>query len=306
MKKDLTKISDLNKEEILKIIELAFKYKNGYSPKSPLKNKVVAMVFEKPSLRTKIAFEVATAKLGGIPVYLSSEQIFASGNNEKGRESIPDIAKNLERFTDLILARVYDHSTIQKISKNTQIPLINALCNKHHPTQALADLMTIIWYKWKHQLPWPPHLESLKVAFIGDGNNVATSLMEICKIIGIHFAIASPKEYEIPHKNQQSNIEFLNDPQKAAKNADIIYTDTFVSMGEENLKKQKLKAFKEYQVNSKLLNLAKPDAVFMHCLPAHRGEEVSNEVMDCKQSVIFDQAQCRLHIAKSLLTIYLK
>ena len=267
------------------------------------------MVFEKPSLRTKIAFEVATAKLGGIPVYLSSEQIFASGNNEKNRESIPDIAKNLERFADLILARVYDHNTIQEISKNTQIPLINALCNKHHPTQALADLMTIVWHKWKHQLPWHPHqksIKNLKVTFIGDGNNVATSLMEICEIMGIHFSIASPKGYELPVKNKNFYIELLNDSQNAAKDADVIYTDTFISMGEEHLKKEKLKAFKRYQVNSKLLKLAKPDAIFMHCLPAHRGEEVSNEVMDCKQSVIFDQAECRLHIAKSLLTIYLK
>lgn len=297
MKKDLTKISDLNKEEIIKIIELAFKYKNGYIPKTPLKNKVVAMVFEKPSLRTKIAFEVATAKLGGIPVYLSSEQIFASGNNEKGRESIPDIAKNLERFANLILARVHDHNTIQKISENTQIPLINALCNKHHPTQALADLMTIVWHKKNEK--------NLKVTFIGDGNNVANSLMQICEIMGIHFCIASPKGYELKITNCKSTTELLNNPKKAAEDADIIYTDTFISMGEEHLKKEKLKAFSGYQVDSKLLKLAKPDAIFMHCLPAHRGEEVSDEVMDCAQSVIFDQAECRLHIAKSLLTTYL-
>lgn len=297
MKKDLTKITDLSKEEIIKIIELAFKYKNGHIPKTPLKNKVVAMVFEKPSLRTKIAFEVATAKLGGIPVYLSSEQIFASGNNEKGRESIPDIAKNLERFADLILARVYDHNTIQKISENTQIPLINALCNKHHPTQALADLMTIVWHK--------KNTKKLKVAFIGDGNNVANSLMQICEIMGIHFCIASPKGYELKVTNCKSTTELLNNPKKAAADADIIYTDTFISMGEEHLKKEKLKAFNGYQVDSKLLKLAKPDAIFMHCLPAHRGEEVSDKVMDCAQSVIFDQAECRLHIAKSLLTTYL-
>ncbi len=296
MKKDLTKITDLNKKEILQIIELAFKFKDGKGPKKPLKDKVVAMVFEKPSLRTKIAFEVATAKLGAIPVYLSSEQIFASGNNEKGRESIPDIAKNLERFADLILARVYSHNTIQKISKNTEIPLINALCDKHHPTQALADLMTIIWHKKNYK--------GLKVAFIGDGNNVANSLMQICEIMGINFTIASPKGYELS-SNKKSPTEFLNDPKKAVKNADIIYTDTFISMGEEHLKKEKLKAFKGYQVDSKLLKLAKPNAIFMHCLPAHRGEEVSDEVMDCQQSVIFDQAECRLHIAKSLLVTYL-
>lgn len=308
MKKDLTKITDLSQQEILEIIKMAFKYKNGKVNEQVLKNKVVAMVFEKPSLRTKVAFEVATAKLGGIPVYLTSGQILASGNNEKGRESIPDIAKNLERFADLILARVYSHTTIEEISGAVQIPLINALCNKHHPTQVLADLMAIIWHKKNYK--------KLKVAFVGDGNNVATSLMQICAITGMDFSIASPEGYEISqdayeeiYEQRLANgvvVEFCENPADAVENADVVYTDTFISMGEEDFKSSKMKAFHSYQVNKKLLTFAKPDAIFMHCLPAHRGEEVTDEVMDCPQSVIFDQAECRMHIAKALLTFYLQ
>lgn len=309
MKKDLTKITDLSQVEILKIIEMAFRYKNGefVETEKVLNGKVVAMVFEKPSLRTKVAFEVATAKLGGIPVYLTSGQIMASGNDEKGRESIPDIAKNLERFADLILARVYSHSTIVEIGGAVKIPLINALCDKHHPTQALADLMTIIWHKKNYK--------NLKVAFVGDGNNVATSLMQICVMVGMNFSIASPKGYEISQEAYEEIceqklannvvVEFCENPAEAVENADVVYTDTFISMGEEGLKGEKMKAFHGYQVTKKLLEFAKPDAIFMHCLPAHRGEEVTDEVMDSPQSVIFDQAECRMHIAKALLTFYL-
>ncbi len=306
MNKDLLKISDLKKEEIEKIIAQAFKFKDGQNDQ-PLKGKTVAMIFEKPSLRTKVAFEVAAAKLGAIPVFLSSGQIFASGNNEKGRESIPDIAKNLERFTDLILARVYDHKTLETIATSINKPVINALCDKHHPTQALADLMAIKWHK--------PDQKDLKVAFIGDGNNVATSLMQICAIMGINFAIASPTNYQIETSAYQTaikdsiksgaTIEITEDPKQAVKNADIVYTDTFISMGEEEQKQQKLQDFKNYQVTPNLFNHAKPDAIFMHCLPAHRGEEVTDEVMDSPNSVIFDQAECRMHIAKSLLSLYL-
>ncbi len=319
MKKDLTKITDLGQQEIMEIVGMAFRYKNGElgigESGQVLKGKVVAMVFEKPSLRTKVAFEVATAKLGGIPVYLTSGQIMASGNNEKGRESIPDIAKNLERFADLILARVYSHSTIQEIGDAVKIPLINALCDKHHPTQALADLMAIIWHKCGGKFD-VEKLRKMKVAFVGDGNNVATSLMQICAMVGINFSVASPKGYEISQEAYEEiyeqklanevSVEFCENPAEAVENADVIYTDTFISMGEEHLKVEKMKAFHGYQVNKSLLDFAKTDAIFMHCLPAHRGEEVTDEVMDSKQSVIFDQAECRMHIAKALLTFYLQ
>ncbi|MBI5414503.1 ornithine carbamoyltransferase [Candidatus Peregrinibacteria bacterium] len=311
MKKDLTKITDLEKHEIQKIIQKAFEFKQKsdlHIPLDPvLKGKVVAMIFEKPSLRTKVAFEVATAALGGISSFLSSSQILQSGNNEKGRESLSDIAKNLERFADLILARVYSHQTIITIADSTQKPVINALCDEHHPTQALADLMAIMWHKKNYQ--------ECKVVFIGDGNNVATSLMEICAIMGINFAIASPKGYEIPSKyfigakkyasENDSSLEQLEDPYEAVVNADVVYTDTFISMGQEDEKEKRFKAFSKYQVDMKLLKSAKTDAIFMHNLPAHRGEEVTDEVIDSPQSIVFDEAECRLHIAKSLLTFYI-
>ena len=172
------------------------------------------------------------------------------------------------------------------------------LCDQHHPTQALADLMAITWHK--------KETRGLNVVFIGDGNNVAVSLMQICAFTGMNFTIASPADYEIPMKERGgTNFKFINDPVEAVENADIIYTDTFVSMGQEEEREKRLRDFKNYQVNMGLLKQAKSDTLFMHCLPAHRGEEVTDEVMDCNQSIIFDQAECRLHIAKSLLSLYL-
>lgn len=266
------------------------------------------MIFEKPSLRTKVAFEVATHYLGGFPVFLTSEQIIASGGNQKGRESVPDIARNLERFGDLIVARVYSHETIRQIACSVKIPVINALCDLHHPTQALADLMTI-----KMVFPNPGY--RLSLAFIGDGNNVSTSLMQICAMTGIDFNIATPKGYELAESEIEvakqfaqksgAKLNFFNDPKSAVNNVDVVYTDTFVSMGQETEKQVRAKAFEGFQVNSELMKLAKESAIFLHCLPAYRGEEVTNEVMDSKWSKVFDQAECRLHIAKALISCML-
>lgn len=309
MTKDLTKITDLPVSIInqLMIDSFVFKKKHDQGQKidNLLKGKVVALVFEKPSLRTKICFETATTLLGGIPIFISSGQILSSGNYMKGRESIPDIAKNLERFADLIVARVFDHETIQEIAASTKIPVINALCDKYHPTQALADMMTIMWHKKR--------TDDFKVAYIGDGNNVATSLMHICASLMVNFTIASPKGYEIPKselliamKNlKNSSLDFVEEPEKAVCNADVVYTDTFVSMGQEDEYNERIKAFRGYQVNRQLMKKAKNDALFMHCLPAHRGEEVTDEVIDSKQSVVFDQAECKLHTAKALLKYFL-
>ncbi len=310
MSKHLKKITDLTPAEIEQIVKNAFDYKakaeQGVRKENLHEGRVVAMIFEKPSLRTKVAFEVAAAYFGGTPIFLSSHQILASSQNEKGRESIPDIAKNLERYADLIFARVYSHKTIESIANAVKVPTLNGLCDRHHPTQALADLMAIRWHKGKSKV---------KVAFIGDGNNVANSLMQLCAMMGVDFAIASPPGYEIPKSEQAvgeqwakktgSNLGFLNEPRDAVNDADVLYTDTFVSMGQEAEKEIRLKAFKNYQVDVALLTAAKPGALFMHCLPAHRGEEVTDEVMDSPQSIIFDQAECRLHIAKSLLHFYL-
>lgn len=312
MKKDLTKISDLSREDVDRIIKKAFAFKRkhdeGIRRENVLDGKVVALIFEKPSLRTKVAFEVATAYLGGSAVFLSSEQILASGNNERGRESIPDIARNLGRFADMVVARVYRHEVICQISESIEKPVINALCDRHHPTQALADLMAIL-------SRFPDQKKRPKVAFVGDGNNVATSLLEVCALWGVHFAIASPPGYEIPAserdfaiaaaKDSGTHIEFFTDPVRAVKGADVVYTDTFVSMGQEAEKAKRVADFGAYQVNSALMEKAKAGAVFMHCLPAHRSEEVTDEVMDSAQSIVFDQAENRLHIAKALITLYL-
>jgi len=298
----LTKTSDLSLNGINDIIDLAFQYKQkfelGIRKENVLNGKMVAMIFEKPSLRTKVAFEIATEYLGGTAVYLSNAQILASGQQEQGRESIPDIARNLERFSDLILARVYSHNTIETIAKYIDKPLLNALCDLHHPTQSLADLMAIKWHK--------PDQENLSLAYIGDGNNVATSLAQVCLMTGIDFTFCGPKDYQIDSSflesiDAKANFYIEEDPKKAVEGKDCVYTDTFVSMGEESQKEEKLKIFEKYCVDLELFGHAKSDAIFMHCLPAHRGEEVTDEVMDHKRSVVFDQAECRMHIAKALL-----
>lgn len=310
--KDLTQFPDLSLEEIEQILVLAAgyqrKHRQGIRREDVLDGRVVALVFEKPSLRTKVAFEVAARYLGGTPVFLSSSQILASGDNQRGRESIPDIARNLERFSDLIVARVYYHEVIRDIARSIHIPVLNALCDRHHPTQALADLMAI-----RNHLPTEPH--KLKVAFVGDGNNVATSLMHACTMTGIHFAIASPPGYSLPASEQLrgktlaersgASFQCVQDPCEAVRDADIVYTDTFISMGQEEERAIRTSAFRGYQVNMDLMSLAKPGALFMHCLPAHRGEEVTDEVMDSRRSIVFDQSECRLHVAKALLSLYL-
>lgn len=305
--KNLLSVQDLSPERATALLDTAFSLKatwdQGGRSSRTLGGKVVAMIFEKPSLRTKVAFEVAASSLGGTPVFLSSSMILASGGNEHGRESVPDIARNLERFGDLIIARVYHHSTVQEIARSVRIPVINALCDSHHPTQALADAMAIIWKRGS--------LKGQTISFVGDGNNVAISLMEICSLFGAHFRIASPTGFEIDPTlrtfalvNSERNggsIVFSNDPEEVVANADVVYTDTFISMGQESEKSLRLEAFKGYQVNEALFKKAKADALFMHCLPAHRGEEVTDHVMDCSQSIVFDQAECRLHIARALL-----
>lgn len=304
----LRSISDLTLPMIEDILVRAFRYqhlhKQGIRQEYVLGGKVVAMIFEKPSLRTKVAFEVATFYLGGCPVFLSSDQILASGGNEKGRESVPDIARNLERFGDLIVARVYKNEVIEQIASSVKIPVINALCDKHHPTQALADLMTLRMF-------FPDHKKRLSVAFVGDGNNVATSLMQICAMSGVDFRIATPQGYELPKPEvevarrfaKERGVKILEtlDPEEAVEGAHAVYADTFVSMGQEAEKNIRAEAFKGFQINSALMQKAHKDAIFLHCLPAYRGEEVTNEVMDSKWSRVFDQAECRMHIAKALI-----
>lgn len=284
--KHFLSITDLSAKEIWQVLLLAKKLKNEaksgtkkrYSDRlyPPLKNKSMVMLFEKPSLRTKLSFDLAFAQLGGHVVYFSSKEVGLGK-----RESISDVAKVISSMADLIVARVFSHKTLVKLSKNSKVPLINALSDKEHPCQILADFLTILEVKGK--------LNGLTLAFIGDGeNNVANSLKFGCEILGIDYKCSSP--------NSGLSLE------QAAKGADIIYTDTWVSMGDEVEEKKRLKIFKPYQLNQKLMDLAKPDAIFMHCMPAHRGQEVTADVIDGPKSVVFHQAENRLHVQKALIT----
>ena len=306
--KSLTKIADLSVDNLNAIVDLAERYRvervNGEPGDKPLNGRFVALVFEKPSLRTKVSFEVATVSLGGHPVFLSSGQIFASGANQSGRESIPDIGRNLERFCDIIVARVYSHATISTLRSVIRVPIINALCDQHHPCQAIADVLTM-------ERLAPRGSKQLKVAYVGDGNNVATSLAQACVMRGHNVVVASPRGYQVPVEEQkvtnglrlskEQSIEFITSPAEAVADADIVYTDTFVSMGQEAQHGQRLAAFEGYQVDGALMSRAPAHVKFMHCLPAHRGEEVTDDVMDGPQSVVFDQAESRLHVAKAIL-----
>lgn len=306
--KSITKISDLSVKELNSIIEMADRFRVGRSQEMsrnlPLAGLFVALVFEKPSLRTKVSFEVATVALGGHPIFLSSEQIFASGGNQAGRESVPDIGRNIERFCDVIIARVFRYETIALLSAAVKVPVINALCDQHHPCQAIADVVTMEQFSARRG-------SGLKVSYIGDGNNVATSLVQACVMRGHSVAVASPAGYEVPIReqevthslrvNKEQSIEFVREPSAVIEDADIVYTDTFISMGQEDQRAARLEAFKGYQVNRDLMVKAPVHVKFMHCLPAHRGEEVTDEVIDSAQSIVFDQAESRLHVAKAVL-----
>jgi len=301
--KHLTKINDISKNELIDILDLAKelelkKKQDGFLP--PLaKGKTLAMLFEKPSLRTKAAFEIAMADLGGYPIFFGASDVFLASDKEE-RESIYDITKNVDHFADIICARVFRHESIQNFAKFSDVPVINALCDKHHPTQAICDIYAIREHF--------KDLENLKLAWVGDGNNVATSLVQICDLLDIYVSIATPAGYEIPKQEIQNikNIEVTNDPKKAVKDADIVVTDTFVSMGQESEKKERYKIFSPYQVNENLMKNAKKKAIFMHCLPAHRGYEVTEGVIDGPQSIIFDEAVSRLYIARALILKLLK
>lgn len=302
MTKHLTKITDLTKEEIIQIFQSAKNLNQQYLDSGQntqyFKGKSIAMIFEKPSLRTRVAFEIAATHLGGNAVYLTSADILISGGNKKGRESIPDIAKNLENFVDIILARTFSHSTIKTLASNSHIPVINSLCDLYHPTQTLADLYTI----WDLFSGFPP---DLKIAYVGDGCNTANSLLLGCDIFGINFHIATPKGYEIPNNviglTKNHTWKATWDPYEAVKDADIIYTDTWISMGMEEETKERLKIFWPYQVDNELLSHAKPDVKVMHCMPAHRGEEITAEVIDGPHSIVFLQSKAKLLTAKALL-----
>jgi len=263
-----------------------------------LGGQILGMVFQKPSLRTRVSFEVGMKHLGGDAIML--------GPNEIGlgqRESVADVARVLSGFVQGIMARVFDHDHVVQLAKYASVPVINGLSDDRHPCQALADALTIYEHFGK--------LEGLKLAYVGDGNNVAASLLAVCAQFGMDFAIATPQGYELPVKpmiaateharKRGIKIEFFNDAKQAIYEADVVYTDTWVSMGQEEEAMQRLPVFEPFQVNTKLLQSAAPDAIVMHCLPAHRGQEITDTVADGPQSVIFQQAENRLHAQKAIL-----
>jgi ornithine carbamoyltransferase len=260
------------------------------------------MIFQKPSTRTRVAFEVGMYQLGGYPLYLSSNDM-----QLRRGETIADTARVLSRFVDGIMARVFDHLDVVDLAKYSNVPVINGLSDEEHPSQVLADCLTI-WEKFGT-------LKGLKLTYVGDGNNVAHSLMLAAGLVGMNIAVATPEGYEPKSyyvekaktlaSKHGSSVEVLRDPLQAVKDADVVYTDVWASMGQESEHEERVKLFIPYQVNPKLMEHAKADAVFMHCLPAHRGEEVVDEVADSSQSAIFDEAENRLHAHKAILAMLL-
>ena len=282
MRKDLLSVSDLNSEEIRSLIADAIDLKaQGWL--SSLSQKVLAIMFEKPSLRTRVSFEVAMRQLGGQTVYLSPTEV---GLGQ--RESVPDVARVLSRYVDVIATRAFSHRTLEVLAAYSGVPVINALSDEEHPCQALADLLTI--YEKKREL------RGLTLAYIGDGNNVANSLMLAASLVGMNFRIASPAGYSV-------NEDLFNQSQDyaAIHGTELVYTDVWTSMGQEAEVEERRRVFAGYQVNSRLLSLAREGAIFMHPLPAHHGEEVADGILDSPASVVFDQAENRMHLQKALL-----
>lgn len=306
MKKDFLSISDLTKNEIINLINFSIGLKeemirNGNNTQY-LKNKTLTMIFEKPSLRTRVSFETAMTQLGGHAINLTQADI---GMGK--RESVMDVARVISSMTDVVMARVFKHSLVEELAKYSSVPVINGLSDLEHPCQILADLLTI--YEIKNKF------KGLKIVYFGDGeNNIPHSLLFASSILGMNFTAVCPKNYWMNRKvvkqakkiaeKKGSQVIETDDPQEASSNADIIYTDTWISMGDEKDKEKRLKIFPKYQVTSKIISEAKKDVIFMHDLPAYRNYEVSPEVIDGKQSVVFLQAENRLHMQKALL-IYL-
>ena len=298
--KNLLTLSELSQKEFSQLLDFSIKLKKDLKRgvnKPLLKNKTLTMIFQKPSTRTRVSFEIGMFQLGGKAINLSSNDMQLSRG-----ESIEDTAKTLSRYTDCIMARVYDHDLLEKLSEHSSVPVINGLSDSFHPCQILADFMTIKEKKRK--------LQGLKIAWIGDGNNVCNSMIYGCALSKVKISIATPKGFEpkqevVKEAKEFTDIETTNDPLKTVKDADVVVTDTFTSIHNHDLKRTK-KFLPKFQVNSNLMKCAKKDAIFMHCLPAKRGSEVTSDVIDGSQSVIWDEAENRLHTQKALLTFLIR
>lgn len=301
MKKDFIAINDFSSQELTRILDISIRLKkelNSGGNTPILKGKVLAMVFQKPSLRTRVSFDMAMRHLGGDALYLSPNEIGLGK-----RESIADISRVLSGYVDAIMARVFEHSHVIDLAKWSSVPVINGLSDYNHPCQAMADALTIIEEFGS--------MKGLNVSYVGDGNNVAVSLMHICAKLGANFSIATPADYEINPATVEigrkiasesgSKLSFLRNPEEAVNDAHVIYTDTWTSMGQEEETAKRENIFPPYQVNEKLVSLARKDAIVLHCLPAHRGQEITDEVADGAHSRLFPQAHNRMHAQKGVL-----
>jgi len=297
--KDFLSISSCTTEELLELLDLSDKLKKFYKKGKRddcLSGKSLVMLFEKPSLRTRMSFEIAMTQLGGDAIYVKPEDIGGIGK----REPIKDMARVLSRYADGIMARTFSHEIVLELAKFAQIPVINALTDWSHPCQAMADIMTIREHLGK--------LAGVKIAFIGDGNNVARSLAFGCAKLGMKIVVASPKGYELDEKSIARTNEIAagttvqtNNPRQTVKDADIIYTDTWISMGQEDEKQKRINDFKGFAVDWALVSAAPKGAKIMHCLPAYRGYEITDEVIESENSIVFDQSENRLHFQRALL-----
>jgi ornithine carbamoyltransferase len=303
LKRDFISIADYSREEIEEIFALTKELKEKVKRNEEhdlCKNKTMAMIFAKPSARTRVSFETGMFQLGGYALYLSPTDISIGE-----REAIKDVAQVLSRYNSIIMARLFDHEHIVELAKFAEIPVINGLTDYNHPCQVLSDIYTVLEHRG--------NLDELKITYVGDGNNVANSWLNLAAKLPMHLVICSPSGYEPDAQTVEyakgenvSNIEILTDPVQSVQDADIIYTDVWASMGQEDESEKRKKIFQGYQINTDLVKHAKPDVEFMHCLPAHRGDEVTNEVMDGSHSIVFDEAENRLHVQKAIIVKLLK
>jgi ornithine carbamoyltransferase len=295
MKRDFLAIPDFTRQEIKETFQLASDMKSEKIKPLPLKDKAVACIFFKPSLRTRVSFEVGISQLGGKSLYIMGEEIGLGK-----RESAYDVAKVLSRFMDMIMIRAFDHEEVEELAKHAEVPVINGLTDLLHPCQVMGDMFTILEKKGR--------VENLVIAYLGDGNNVANSWLNASTRFSFDLRIGTSPQTEPDQKILQNaqksslgKMTLTHDPKEAIKDADVVYTDVWASMGQKHLVEQKKQLLKDFQVNEKLLRLAKKDCIVMHCLPANRGEEITDEVMDGPNSVVFDQAENRLHVQKAIM-----
>jgi ornithine carbamoyltransferase len=295
--KHFLSVEDLERDEVTRLFRLTAELKSRIKAgdrATPLTGRTMALIFEKPSLRTRVTFEVGMVQLGGASVYLAAQEI---GFGK--RETVPDIARNLSRWVDIVTARVFSHATVEGLARFATIPVINGLSDREHPCQAMADLFTL----WERGLD----LGKSRLAWIGDGNNVCHSVLLLGAGLGMDMIVATPPGYEPDAKvvetcrRRGGKVALTTEAREAAEGADVVYTDVWISMGQEAERERRHEAFQRYQVNEALLRFASPKALVMHCLPAHRGEEITDTVLDGPQSVILDQAENRLHAQKAII-----